>query len=212
MASPSCWRCLARPSVRLFAPVSVSTAAPGQLTPAVAAPFTSAARLAATKDDGSRSRHIRSGKNLVIGKKKRTTDRGRPVEPGERKAFRKRIQLSNNNAIEVKGLPELTAQNISDPEAVGSVVSLPGPLVDQLRTIEAFKSSQRWGLFRSPHVLIRGETVELVRQFADSMAQKGTTRMVLTGDRGSGKSMLGLQTMAAGLLNGWIVIHVPEGA
>lgn len=158
------------------------------------------------------SRHIRAGKRLILGKnKKRTTVKTKPPAPGERKAFRKRIQLSNDNALEVSGLSELTAEHIVDSGSIGQVVGLPPALIDKLRAAEAFKPTQTWGLFRSPHMLIRQETVDLAKQLTDAVSKKETLRMVVTGDRASGKSILGLQALATGFMNDWVVINVPEG-
>lgn len=203
MATPNCWRCLARPSQRVLRPASFAV-------PTACAPFsTSTAQLA--KDDGA-SKHVRTGKQLVLGKKKkRPENTGKPIAPGERKAFRKRILLSNDNALEVSGLPELSAENIVDPSAVGNMVGIPDHMIDQLRVIEAFKPTQNWGLFRSPHMLIRRETVDFIKHITDKVGKKETVRAVLTGERGSGKSMLGLQALSAGLLNRYVVINIPEG-
>ncbi|KAI1090653.1 mitochondrial ribosomal protein [Rostrohypoxylon terebratum] len=219
MASASCWRCLIRPSQRLLLTI------PTSLSAAPAAAFTTSAaqyaRLPATKTPKPKakfasgeinmSRHIRAGKRLFLGKKKkRQPDKFKPPATGERKAFRKRIQLTNNNALEVKGLEEMTAENIVDPESVGKMVGLPEELIDQLRAIEAFKPTQNWGLFRAPHVLLRQESVDLARQLTEAVGNKETLRMVITGERAVGKSMLGLQAQATGFLNKWIVINIPE--
>lgn len=162
--------------------------------------------------DTGMSRHIRAGKRLILGKKKKKqTVKTKPPAPGERKAFRKRIQLSNDNALQVSGLDELTAENIVASGSVGQVVGLPPALIDQLRATEAFKPTQTWGLFRSPHMLIRQETVDLAKQLKESINKKETLRTVVTGDRASGKSMLGLQALATGFMNDWVVINIPEG-
>ncbi|KAI1806430.1 mitochondrial ribosomal protein [Daldinia bambusicola] len=215
MASANCWRCLARPSQRLLVPAAILPAA--TLTPASAATFTTAAQLRASpqkpspKDEVNLSRHIRVGKKLVLGRKKRSPDKGKPPASGERKAFRKRIQLSNNNALEVKGLGDITAENMVDPHSVGKVLGLPEAVLDQLRASEAFKPTQTWGLFRSPHMLIRKETVDLATQLTDAINKKETLRLVVTGDRASGKSILGLQALTTGFMNNWVVINIPEG-
>lgn len=210
MATANCWRCLGRPSTqRLLAPSSLTSY---KAPTSVAAFATSATRLA--KDDNSFSMkgHIRTGKRLVLGKKKKGKgDRSKPPGPGERKAFRKRIQLSNDNALKVSGLPELEAQKLVDPAAVGQIVSLPTDLVDQLRTVEAFKPTQNWGLFRSPHMLVRKDTVDFLGDLTKRVGNKETVRTVIEGERGVGKSMLGLQTMAAGFMNNMVVINIPEG-
>lgn len=203
MATPNCWRCLARPSQRILTYPSISI-------PSTSAAFTTSA-VQFAKDTGG-SKHVRSGKKLVLGKKKKRQGfTGKPVQPGERKAFRKRIQLSNDNALEVRGLAELDADNIVDPGAVGSVVGLPEQLIDQLRTVEAFKPTQNWSLFRSPHMLVRKETVDFLKDLTEKVQAKKTVRAVITGEKGSGKSILGLQAMSAGFLKKWVVINIPEG-
>ncbi|OTB03792.1 hypothetical protein M426DRAFT_321505 [Hypoxylon sp. CI-4A] len=217
MASANCWRCLARPSQRLLAPTSLLTPAASVPAAAFSTSSTQPTQLARggkpgqKNPDAGMSRHIRAGKRLILGKKrKQGGDRTKPPGPGERKAFRKRIQLSNDNALEVPGLSELTAENVVDPDSVGKVVGLPPALVDQLRASEAFKPTQNWGLFRSPHTLVRQETVDLAKQLTDTIAKKETLRLVVTGDRSSGKSIIGLQALATGFLNNWVVINIPE--
>ncbi|KAI1759047.1 mitochondrial ribosomal protein [Hypoxylon sp. FL1150] len=214
MASANCWRLLARPSQRLFSPASLLTPS-SSIAPAIA--FSTTAQLNAggkvvqRGSDTGLSRHVRSGKRLVLRKKKKKqTVKSKPPAPGERKAFRKRIQLSNDNALQVSGLSELTAENIVDSASVGQVVGLPPALIDQLRATEAFKPTQTWGLFRSPHMLIRQETVDMAKQLTESISRKETLRMVVTGDRASGKSIIGLQALATGFMNDWVVINIPE--
>ncbi|KAH8676097.1 mitochondrial ribosomal death-associated protein 3-domain-containing protein [Xylariales sp. PMI_506] len=208
MATPNCWRCLVRPSQRLLNPASISC-------PTVAAPFSTStaqlAKAASKKDDGNLSRHVRTGKKLILGKKKSKPAAGKSVLPGERKAFRKRLQLSNNNALAVPGLAQMSAENLVDPAAIGQVVALPEDLIDKLRAVEAFRTTQSWPLFRSPHVLIRQETVDFLKSLTDKVKNKETVRTVITGSKESGKSILGLQAQSAAFLNDWIVINIPEG-
>ncbi|KAI1118970.1 mitochondrial ribosomal death-associated protein 3-domain-containing protein [Nemania sp. NC0429] len=209
MASLSCWRCLARPSQRLLL-TSVSAAASA---PTLTAAFSTSTHLSA-KAPTETARHIRTGKRFVLsGKRKRKIDKSKPPLSGERKAFRKRIQLSNDNALAVPGLDVFSPESLLDPESIGKVVSIPtepAELIDQLRACEAFKSSQNWNLFRSPHMLVRKETVDLVTQMKDAVDKKETLRLVVTGNRGSGKSILGLQALTTGFLNKWVVINIPE--
>ncbi|KAI0515209.1 mitochondrial ribosomal death-associated protein 3-domain-containing protein [Xylaria bambusicola] len=205
MASTNCWRCLARPSQRLLlAPVFGVTSAPAS------AAFTTSTQLGKVPEP-SMTKHIRAGKKLSLRRNKRTPDKTKPPLPGERKAFRKRIQLSNDNALAVTGLDVLTTENVRDPDSVGKVFGLPDECIDQLRVCEAFKSSQSWSLFRSPHMLVRKETVDLAKQMMDAIEKKETLRLVVAGNRGSGKSIVGLQALATGLLNKWVVINIPEG-
>lgn len=209
MAAPNCLRCLLRPSSamaipRRLAPVTIATA-----------PFSSSApTLYASKPaSSSMSKHIRAGKKMKLGKfkKKKNIDRGKPPAPGERKAFRKRILLSNNNALSVPGLGELSADAMLDPTKTGRVLAIPNELVDQLRAVEAFKPSQCWGLFRQPSILVRAETTDLAKRMQDSARKQETLRLVITGEKLAGKSTLLLQSMAYGYLNGWIVFNIPEG-
>lgn len=160
--------------------------------------------------------HVRGGKQVQMRKKKKAPPRGKTAEPGERKALRKRIVLSNGNALEVPDLEELTAAHLLDGDgdgnsSAGRVLALPDGVVDQLRAVEAFKPSQCFSLFRRPSVLVRGETVALATQMQRAATARETLRLVIDGERIAGKSILLLQALAHGFLNDWVVIHVPEG-
>lgn len=144
-------------------------------------------------------------------KKPKEHVRAKAPLPGERKAWRKRIVLSNNNAVPVHGAPRLDAESMVAPESAGRVFKIPEDTIDQLRASEAFKSSQTWGLFHSPHVLVRPETVDLCGRMKESTAKGETLRMVVAGEKAAGKSLVVLQAMANAFLNGWVVINIPEG-
>ncbi len=133
--------------------------------------------------------------------------------PGERKAIRKRIVLSNTNAFEVRGLQDWNAENWAGDELVGQMVGLPGPVVDSLRAIDAFKPNQSWGFFRRPASLVRKETMEFARHMEEleRSKKKTTLRSMIIGEKGCGKSVLLLQAQAMAFLKGWVVIHIPEG-
>ncbi|KAK3693558.1 mitochondrial ribosomal death-associated protein 3-domain-containing protein [Podospora appendiculata] len=218
MSAPNCLRCLLqlRPSVALprHLLVARSTAA---IAIAWTAPFsTTTANNAKTGGGGSKDKtggHIRAGKKIKLGKfKKNTTaDRGKAPAPGERKAFRKKILLSNNNALPVPGLVDLTPEHMLDPQNAATVLSIPDAVVDQLRAVEAFKPTQCWGVFRKPSMLLRTETIDLMNRMKGAAKQKQTLRLVVTGDRITGKSMLLLQAMTHAFLNDWIVVNIPEG-
>ncbi|KAL8967345.1 MAG: hypothetical protein Q9197_005475 [Variospora fuerteventurae] len=153
-------------------------------------------------------------KTLIIGKKKFVAENhARRPAPGERKALRKRIVLSNVNALEVPGMQDIDEENMFDGRLEGHVLGLSGQLVDQLRAVEAFKSTQGWGLFRRPGTLMRRETLDLGKMIAEMSSGDGprkTIRRVLVGERGSGKSMMLLQAMTMAMLKGWTVINLPE--
>jgi small subunit ribosomal protein S29 len=154
--------------------------------------------------------------NTKKSKKANTGDAGKRPAQGERKALRKRVVLSNNNALEVSSLKNLDKQNVLDAKNEGLVMGLPDETVDALRAVDAFKANQGWGLFRRPAVLMRKETVRLARLFEeveDSGAekQKKTIRRILSGERMSGKTTLLLQGLSMGILREWFVINIPEG-
>lgn len=142
-------------------------------------------------------------------KKKAVVKTGRPPAPGERKAFRKRIVLSNPNALEISSLTDMTSE--LDSAQIGAVFRIQGPLIDQLRAVEAFKTTQAWGLFRHPAVLIREESVEIERRLQAAHDAKKTLVTIIDGEQGSGKSLMLLQSMATAFLKGWIVLNIPEG-
>ncbi len=154
-------------------------------------------------------------KTLIIGKKKHAAEnRARRPAPGERKALRKRIVLSNVNALSVPDMQDIDGENMFDRTLEGKVLGLSNDLVDGLRAVEAFKSSQGWGLFSRPGTLMRRETLdmgELVAEMSEGDGTAKTVRKVLVGERGSGKSIMLLQTMSMAMLKGWTVINLPEG-
>lgn len=218
MASQSCWRCLLRPSTAANqAPTTTRQLAPAtpterllQARTAPAASFSTTTHQQAAHGGGVGQR---TGKRMQLSKFKKPKEivRGKTPLPGERKAWRKRIVLSNNNAIAVHGSPRLDADNMAASDSAGKVFRIPEETIDQLRASEAFKSSQTWGLFNSPHTLVRPETVDLCAGMKEKAASGQTLRAVISGERAAGKSVVLLQAMANAFLNEWIVIHIPEG-
>lgn len=135
---------------------------------------------------------------------------------GERKALRKRIVISNTNALEVQGLRDLNVKNMVDETQIGQMLALNGELLDQLREVRAFKPTQNWNMFRKPSTLMRRESVELGRTILDVSAGQAeerprTVRRIIAGERGTGKSLMLLQAMSMAFLKDWVVINVPEG-
>ncbi len=182
-----------------------------------AAAFTTSAALAAQPPKAAKAgvrviNHKQKGAARTLRiKKKAFVKTGRPPAPGERKALRKRIVLSNTNALEVPGLLKLTSETVKDAKNIGKVVEIPGEVVDQLRAVEAFKITQAWRLFRAPSILVREETVNLAKKMEEAAAKKETNITILNGARNTGKSMLLLQAMATAFAKGWVVISIPEG-
>jgi len=156
--------------------------------------------------------------SLTTSKTKRRAPPIKPKPPmiGERKALRKRIVLSNTNALEVQGLQDLTVKNMVDELHIGRVLALNGELLDQLRELKAFKRTQNWKMFRKPGTLMRRESVELGRTVLDVKASNAeqkprTVRRIIAGARNTGKSLMLVQAMSMAFLNGWVVINVAEG-
>ncbi|OBT48666.1 hypothetical protein VE00_00737 [Pseudogymnoascus sp. WSF 3629] len=208
MASTNCWKCLIRPSASA-SPYALSSA---QRVAAFSTATAVLARAPATTKQKPKVPNMKAkgaARSLRI-KKKAPVKTGRPPAPGERKAMRKRIVLSNTNALEVQGLQELSPETMVDAAMVGKVVTIPGPVIDQLRVVEAFKNNQSWDLFRSPSILVRDETVTLSKKLLDAAAAKKTASIILSGVRATGKSMLLLQAMATAFTKGWIVISIPD--
>ncbi|KAB8337126.1 hypothetical protein FH972_021430 [Carpinus fangiana] len=204
MASNTCWQCLSR--LRL-SPLPGPSTRPGI---SHAATFSTSASLQATNPPKKGAQMAQKGKKTlnIKGKKKTVGKTYKKPAPGERKAMRKRVVLSNTNAFEVDGLVDLNGDIIADASLQGQMVGFPGELVDNLRAVEAFKPSQGWGFFRRPAALMRKETLEFGNFISSNPKQ--TKRKLLVGDRGSGKSVLMLQAQAMAFLKGWVVINIPE--
>ncbi|KFA62551.1 hypothetical protein S40285_05696 [Stachybotrys chlorohalonatus IBT 40285] len=200
MASTNSLRCLGRPRISIAPRIQPYFAATVPFTTSTALNAKTPALVKAQPKPQKKS--YKKGGAAVSVKK---------PQPGERKAFRKRIQLSNNSALPVTSSQMLEADTLSNPENAGKVVALPDALVDQLRALEAFKHTQSWGLFRRPHVLVRDETLRLMKKLQESAEKKEGLKAVITGSKLSGKSTMLLQAMSYALQNDWVAIHLPEG-
>ncbi|TFB05829.1 37S ribosomal protein S23 [Trichoderma ghanense] len=197
-------------SISLRSLVRPSLPVAPRIQPIIAA-FSTTSLVSAAAPPAIKSRKDLPKKTKKTYKKKQNIVPVKKPGPGERKAFRKRIQLSNNSALPVAGLDKLEAQTMARAESGGRMFAVPDEVVDRLRALEAFKSTQTWNLFRKPHVLVRKETVELMSRLEASVEKKEAFKCVLTGSRLSGKSLMLLQAMSYALLNEWVVIHIPEG-
>jgi small subunit ribosomal protein S29 len=243
MASSNCWKCLARPSL---------TPTPSLFNASVTRTGSKAfsttqlqlmSKLNRPSTGGPRKNEKVKGQKTLRIKKKPPPKTGKPPAPGERKAMRKRIVLSNTNALAVEGMREFDTGLVGEwergivreeeghdmvlegalgmvgkeegegkngEEVIGQVVGLQGATVDSLRAVEAFKTTQGWGLFRRPGLLVREESVLLSRKLIQ--AEEGEMlRLVIDGERGTGKSLLLLHAMATAFVRGWIVLNIPEG-
>ncbi|KAL3430856.1 mitochondrial ribosomal death-associated protein 3-domain-containing protein [Aspergillus tetrazonus] len=165
------------------------------------------------KASGHEGPKYRVGAAVKI-KKKKPMEKSRPPAVGERKALRKRIVLSNPNALEVEGMQELNGETMVDSRLRGQVLALPVPMIDQLRAVQAFKTSQGWSIFRRPGTVLRRETLEMGRLFdnisGEAAGSRTVVKKIITGQRKTGKSVHLLQAMAMGFTKEWVVITVPE--
>ena len=214
MPSQICWRCLTNntfPSSLLPRIVSVYNVYQ------IAAFSTSTALLAnpvRKKSNAKPQVMNRGSKQTFTNKKKKqieAVDRSKAPAIGERKALRKRVVLSNTNALEVSGLRDAKAEDLLDEKSRGQVLGIPGEVVDQLRAVEAFKAAQAWGMYRRPAMLVRRETLDYARMMEGLEKEKRTVRRIIVGERNSGKTTMLLQAMTTALFRNWVVINLPEG-
>lgn len=141
------------------------------------------------------------------------------ARPGERRELRKRIILSNTNALEVQGIEDISGSKlvwedegkIALEKYQGKMLGFGDDGVDALRALESFKPTQAWRLFRRPAAVVRAETAEVARDLVTAEGKdKKVTRKVVYGPKSSGKSLLVLQAHAMALAKGWLVMHFPE--
>ncbi|KAK0655699.1 mitochondrial ribosomal death-associated protein 3-domain-containing protein [Cercophora newfieldiana] len=220
MSAPNSLRCLLRPSAAVPRQIAAATwtpspwIAPFSTTPgagkAGTTPKKNVPKPKAAAPRGVGMNPTGKKQSMKKFKKAQGAKTAKPPLPGERKAMRKRIQLSNNNALPVEGLAELEPGTMLNPKNIGTMAALPGAMQDNLRSLEAFKATQFWPMFRQPATLIRSETVDLMNRMQSAASKKETLRLVVTGERITGKSLLLLQSMAYGLQNDWVVINIPE--
>ena len=160
-------------------------------------------------------KNVKGTKTTFTKTKKRpqAVDRGKKPAIGERKALRKRIVLSNTNALEVEGLKDISARSMTDESLRGQVLGIPESVWDKLRVVQAFKVAQGWSLFRRPAMLMRKDTLDMAKEIEGISrgTRDKTIRRVFVGERGSGKTVMLLQAMTMAFLKGWVVINIPEG-
>ena len=206
MLFQTCWRCLSQLPLRSLPP---SIRLPNH-----ASAFTTSSPLQALPQKPKKSGDKPKGfKMSYRSPPKKPPKTGNRPHPGERKAMRKRVVLSNTNALTVPGMEDITTQRMVDTGLRGQVFGIPGPIIDQLRAAEAFKPAQSWGLFSRPATLIREETVQYGKLFEEMSEDEETktVRRVLVGEKGCGKTTMLLQAMTMAFLKDWVVINIPEG-
>ena len=184
MPPPNCWRCSSKPrilspSIPVYHPAPFTTSAVqsarGRAVPTKSHPTKTHGAIRRGTD---RSQGPRKGEKATFIKRKTERTRHKKPAVGERLALRKRIVLSNNNAIAVNDVPEFGFESIGDEQLHGQVVALTVPMVSLLRAVDAFKRTQNWRLFRKPTMLVRRETVEYGRLFKEMSEQPENPRTI----------------------------------
>lgn len=111
----------------------------------------------------------------------------------------------------------LSVENMADESSRGKVFSFSKPCVESLRALRVFKPTQSWPMFKEPGTFMRGESVELAKLIrdigghGDGEAKGKNVSQIITGAKGTGKSIHLVQAMAMARLNNWVVINVPDG-
>lgn len=89
------------------------------------------------------------------------------------------------------------------------------PMLDQLRASGAFKPKQGWAIFRRPGTVMRSETLEMGKMIEGITSEgenKGKAfKNIISGVKGSGKTVHLLQAMTMAFAKKWVVFTVPEG-
>lgn len=205
MAPQPCWRCLTRLSIR--PPISTSVTSSSAFLPHPQNFSTTPSSLAASAAQRNAPKRGRSALKLTKNKREKNY---KVPSVGERRALRKRIVLSNTNALEVSDLEDFSVENAADRDCIGEILQLRGATVDGLRSCQAFRTGQSWGYFRRPATMVREETVGLAKAL-EGAEEGGCVRGLIVGDRGAGKSILLLQAQALALMRGWVVMTFPDG-
>lgn len=210
MSLSVCTECLAR--LRLSSKPSILSPAASFAISNTSSFHSSAAQYASVMKKKSAPQLQGPRRSQGVRLKKKAREKVTLPAVGERRAARRRIVISNTNALEVTDMEDLSPQNVVLDESLNRVFGLVGPVLDQLRDCEAFKRTQNWNMFRRPATLVRSETLKVARtleQVAQSPSE--TAKLFLTGERQSGKSILLLQAMYLAFLKNWVVINIPEG-
>ena len=203
------WRCLRTSALRsaLTTPVAVASFS---TTPAFAAEPKKAK--AGAKKGAPPNKMQRQ--NVSRGPAKVESKKG-VYKIGERKEIRNRIVLSNTNAP-LLTLPPFTVETSLHEPAVSSVFAFTDTDIDRLRAIGGFQRSQDWKYFNRPSTVLRHETLVLSEmmervQGGEDAPQGAFARLIVTGPKGSGKSVYMLQAMALAIQRNWVVINIPKG-
>lgn len=177
MALTSCWRCarlplraallqprpatILHPTTALLRPLPSSQSASFSTTPAPHG----AALVKKKSTIPSSNPKAKGSTTLKIKKRGPPVRVAKHIEPGARRAERKKLLLANPNAPEVE-LPPLTAPMAKEDNADGAVFTFEGTMIETLRTLGGFELKQGWQYFYKPSTLVRAESVEMGKLLA----------------------------------------------
>ncbi|KAF9438327.1 37S ribosomal protein S23 mitochondrial [Entomortierella beljakovae] len=96
-------------------------------------------------------------------------------------------------------------------ENVGKVLGLPSSVVSHIAYPTLL--SEQFSLIKPAALVVRDSTVSFLEMIDKTMTMPSSqSRIVLTGEAGSGKSATLLQTVSHCLTAGWVVIYVPKAS
>ncbi|KAF9580511.1 37S ribosomal protein S23 mitochondrial [Lunasporangiospora selenospora] len=104
--------------------------------------------------------------------------------------------------------------SLATKENVGQILGFPSTVIPALsQTAYPTLLNEQFNLIKPAALAIREPTVSLLEKVDNAMkTPSAETRIVLTGNTGSGKSALLLQTVSHCLSAGWVVIYVPRAS
>ncbi|KAG0309076.1 37S ribosomal protein S23 mitochondrial [Dissophora globulifera] len=99
-------------------------------------------------------------------------------------------------------------------EYIGKVLGFPAAVIPALsQTAYPTLLNEQFALVKPAALVVRESTVSLLERIDKAMKTPSEkSRIVLTGESGSGKSALLLQTVSHCLSAGWVVIYVPKAS
>ena len=220
MASTPCLRCLRRSLRSIDGSASLATAprADFSTTSPSLAGRTSATQTPKKKGVVAKPTS-RQGRTLHLKKNVRVSN-AKPPAPGERKAVRKRIVLSNTNALEVPGLQDLTADKLERHD--GKTVVLDGYRGTGAggRQSHSGRSESAGGVQAYSRMELVSETCELGERRDGEDGDRPSRMPLVKAGRRSERSYSVrqvavracslLQAQAMAYLKGWVVVHFPE--
>ncbi|KAK4686765.1 small subunit ribosomal protein S29, partial [Tremellales sp. Uapishka_1] len=184
----------------------------------LAAPIASSSRAFATTLPASAAAKSKSAKPALKKKQGGSFNKGKSATQGATKTDTGRITLRSSLAVDVADLSDLVELHPEtfNSKHVGKPTVFPRKTFTQLKSFGlSRKLEQELSSGGNPACasVVRQSTVDLAKTLerAKSASSKDA-RYLLNGEKGSGKSMLLLQSVAYALESNWIVLYIPSAA